>query len=998
MSLPRVYIGRRRRRAFLLPLALVFLFILLFLEVGLYSLQQRAAQNAFNESSRLAHLIGTEELYSNLGVALDTNAASGPVTVGSNISYQVPNSDLKLEAKWGDKGSLNKGLPSKWATYDGVLKRDPELPEFSFFQTDKDGNVAASELPLGHTRFEVSSSAAGKGTAVVSYSHLFPYGIYAPQGKIIANSISSFTNPVEYTAKDSDQTVQVESGRPVNIFAKSDIEVSDSYSSGFAKSAEGSIKLPKDANAQGAVPLSGHAAGPNPWTSLFSKLTTLGTTVSKDSINKTELFSDQALSWRSLKQLFNGDAAVLESLFGVGQACKVPFFPIPATQSDPPFLEVFFVVHPYPVDFSGVARDKENSEKLKEIKKEKTQKMLDLTEKQNELAEEEAKEKPDKSKIDELKGEISDIQDDIDALDKQASDIAKEMEDDKKNMNIFDAKVPKTAAEDAEQVTTGWAYGWIFNDLWNVMVDILGGHFDRLLDDLVAETRVVHFGDEGPGWEWPGGNIDMRANLTVARGRCLKLVKDEVKVRGDIYLQDGATLYIDGNLTVERPAGWTDFKGVPASDYGGFPKGRLIIEEGASLVVTGNLDINGGDYNNGSVMVTGDYGPNKALTSLIQAGGNINIAHGMSPAATLGDLVDEIAKTDATLKGFNDDFFRPMAEQVFTVLGKLPYAGPWQWRKCWFAEYATTFEFFPWLEEFGLGGPWPIPLPFPNCMTKVFKYFSMAYAVELNATTGENFYTHSPFWPMGRGVTPVLLKVNPDLVADSLKDLKWGKLTLDSIEEEAMKFLKDDMPKFAANIIQGIVITIIEQLVKDNIPFSPPSCGGSSGEGDESEKEKEKIEDIVKEFLKDALKEFGGIVKRSLQKVLLSMKNSVYDNIDSGEDKYSIYRQLPGLVVASGGELTIGKDNPSRMAVGLFIAQRGVNIGCTKTFGTVISLEGDVEVNELHHYPYFDRVSMYNPKKYGDIFEMMVEFGDPKGSVEDDVSVVFPNRIAEGWK
>lgn len=973
----------RREQGFLLPLALVFLFVLLFLEIGLYELQQRAALNALDEESRLAHLVGAEELYTHLGQALETGKDSGPISLGQPIKYRVPKSDLTLSGSWSDDASANRALPSGWATYENLLKRTPGLPELSFFETDAD----KSGLAPGHTRLELTSSSYLERTSIVEYSHLFPYGVYAPEGAISASSITSFTNPVEF----GQDKVSLESGRPVDLYAGTGIRVSDSYGSGLAQTHRGAVELPT-AKGQGAIPRSGKPPGPNTWLKLVEQLKSDGDAIGSGALDKTQFLDDQFFSAAHLRALFSGDAEVLTSLFSVGQACKVPFFPIPGLQEDLPFLIVFYVWHPYPVDFSGVARDGDESKRLAEIAKEVSKLKDELDQLKKELEEEENKDKPDDSKIDRLKGKISDLQERIDRLNEEAKEIAKKKDDDKSDIgkSLAGQKVPQTAAEDAEQVTKGWSYLFVFDILGRIVKDLISGKDP--FEALFTPSRVVHFGDNNPDWKWDSDTINMKANLTVPRGRTLRIEKSNVVVRGDVYLQEGAVLAIEGNLRVERPVTWSDFKGVEASDYGGFPMGRVLVDEGASLIVSGDLEVMGGDYNNGSVMLTSEYAPTKGLASLIKAGGDITIRHGMAPAVTLGDLVDELAKDNSTLRGFNDDFFRPLSEQVFTVLGRLPYAGPWQSRKSWFAAYATTFEFIPLLEEFLLGGPWPIPLPFPNCLVKVFNYFSIVYSVELNAFTGENFYTHSPYWPLGRGVAPLFLKVNPELVNEALSGLKWGEITLKAVEEEALKFLEDDLPKFAANVVQEIIVQIVESVVSNMIPFKPPSCGS-----EENEVTKE-VEEAVKELLKDVLKEFAGILKRSFQKILLTMKQEVYDEIDSQEAKYSIYRQLPGVVVLAGGELSIGVDTESRLALGLLIGQKSVTIESNKTVGVVISLEGDVSVQELLHYPYFDRVSLYSPKKHVDIWKSLIEFEDPKGLYQGDVGQVFPKRLVEGWK
>ncbi len=988
MLLNRHHKKHKRRRAFLLPLALAFLFILLFLEIGLFTLQQQAENNAFNESSRLARLVGTEELHTQLAQNL-SGSQSDVLPMTGGVTYQVPKSRVVLTSKWENGKSVTKPLPTLWATYDSVLKRAPELPELSYWQTGKDGKIEQTDLPPGHTRFQLSANGDRK-TSVVSYSPLFPYGLYSPSGSIVADSVSSFTNVVDYTKTDN-LPILIESGRPVDIYAGEDIRVTNSYTSGSAKSLRGKIELPDDHTVQGAIPLSGHPAPRDQWGNLFNTLNNLKTTVSSRTLDKTHFLDDQLFTLDHLKRIFKGDVGDLLSIFSVGQACKVPFFPIPGIQDDAPLLIVFYIMHPYPVDFSGSAGDKKDSERLKELAQEISEKKAELDEKEQQLAQEQAKEKPDQDTVDRLAGEIAALKDQIKSLEDETKKIAKKRDKEKGDIakQLSQAEIPETAGEDAEQLTTGWSYLFVIGELFNIVKDLITGHDP--FADIFIPTRVIHLGDMGPEWEWGDGAIEIRANLTVPRGRSLKISKPQVKVIGDIYLQDGATLYIEGDLKVERPAGWVDFKGVKASDYGGFPLGRVILEEGSNLIASGAIDIAGGDYNNGSVMLTSEYAPNHGITSLIHAGGDISLRYGMMPAVTFGDLVGKLAEDKSALRGFNDDFFRPLTEQVFTILGRLPYGGPWQWRQSYFAKYATTFDFIPLLEEFALGGPWPIPLPFDNCLNKVFKYMSIAYADHLNAFTGENLYTHSPFWPFGRGVTPILLKVNPKLLEDSLGDLKWGKITLDSLEEVALDFVKETLPSFAVGVIKNVVVEVIKQAVLSEIPFKPPSCG------DQEANEAKEMEKVVEEFVKETLKDFACVLKTTFFKVLLTMKNQVYYNLDSNDDEYAYLRQVAGVAVASGGRIEIGKDAAGRLASGLFIARSDITINCRRTVGVVVSTDGSIEVDDFLHFPYFDRLSVYNPKKYGEIMESLLDFGDPKGECIGDISHTFSHPIAQGW-
>jgi hypothetical protein len=487
----------------------------------------------------------------------------------------------------------------------------------------------------------------------------------------------------------------------------------------------------------------------------------------------------------------------------------------------------------------------------------------------------------------------------------------------------------------------------------------------------------------------------MVANLDVPRGRTLKLTKSNVVVAGDIYLHPGAVLDVSGNLTVQAPDSWTDFKGTAASGDNtlSYPNGRVIMEEGSSLIVSGDLNVTGGTYDAGSVLLTCDYGPNTGLTRLIYCDGDINVKYGMGPAVEFGVLVDALAKNDSTLKGFMDDFFDPFTEEVAPQMAKLPYVGPWQWRTCWFANYCTTFEFIPLLEEFGLGGPWPIPLPFQNCLRDVFKYLSIIYSTELNYFIGENLYTHSPFWLFGRGVSPVMLKVRPELVADALGEIQWTTIAWDDFKDQAEQFVSDVIPGFAEGIVEEVIAKIIASAAADLLPFDPITCGPS--EGDTAA---ESMESAADKYLDEKLGAMEGLLQRSLEQVLLHLQNDVYDKLDSDDPKYAVLRELPGVCVASGSTITIGTAGGSRLASGLFVAQSDLTINCEYTVGSAISVGGDIEVSQLLHYPYYDRVSLYNPKKISDPLEEGLELEDPVGSLAGDVEYTFPRRLAEGWR
>lgn len=978
-------------------MALTLLVILLLLEIGLITMQQNANRSALGEESRLALLLGTADIDANMRTALRSGQASGMVSLEQSIDYRLPYSALKLSSGWG-KDSLNNPIAPGWAAPDNIWTPS-KAPQLAF-----EGNLvkklAKTEVPSGHTYLNLKSSAReGRGGSVSNYSHLFPYGIYAPLGKVNANQVESYSNPTfdqgaEGAAGDEEVPV-LDSGRPVDIMAGANLTVKENYRNGRALSVAGPIVLPNGRDKNGAVPVGGYPSQPSLAQAYVNDLKALAQRVGENCTDKTELLDDELFTADHLRQLFSGKADNLISFLGVGQACKVPFFPIPAFQDDLPLLAVFYVMHPFPADFTGGSGSEEDSKRQGEIATEIHEKETRIGELEKQIAEERAKDKPDKKRIDGWKSEASTLADEVADLKKEAQEIAHRKDEEKDDIaaQLSQAKVPTSAAEDGEIRTKGWAYLYLIGDLFNIVIDLLGGH--NPMRRIFVPTRVIHLGGNDPNWSWPDGNIDMKGVLTVPAGRTLRIDKPEVKVRGDVHLQAGAVLSIDGNLTIDRPGTWPDFHGAKPSpgETISFPKGRLIMEPGSSVVVQGSLDILGGSYEDGSIMLVDAYGPNSGITQLISAGNDIKARYGMAPGVTMGDLVDDLAKDRAYLKPFNEYFFRPLIMDLAPLIGKLPYIGPWQDRKCWFADYATTFEFIPALEVFGLGGPWPIPLPFDNCLKKVFHYVSVVYQVELNAMLGENFYTMSEYWPFGRGISPIVYKVRSQLLADAFSALKWDKIAIEALESEFEHFVSDVLPGWAIGVFENAIYEILVNAAESAIPFKPPSCG----EEKEEEGETKSIKEKAKEFLKEALKEAGQSVKSSFKMVALKMKNEIYKELDGDDERFSNMRELPGALVLAGDEIIIGRGGDSRMALGLFVAGRNVIIKSEKTVGTILALEGDVEVDEFYHYPYFDRASLFNPEKLS-LVSSVAQLKVPTGSLGGDFNHNFPRRLAEVWR
>ena len=102
-------------------------------------------------------------------------------------------------------------------------------------------------------------------------------------------------------------------------------------------------------------------------------------------------------------------------------------------------------------------------------------------------------------------------------------------------------------------------------------------------------------------------------------------------VQGDLWLQRGTAMVIDGDLRVESP-------GVPSISDSSLPSGRVFFEEGSTLIVTGNFDCEGSSQF-GSIMVGGEPNEIHPISSALMVEGDINIPHGIYAGHTIPDLV-----------------------------------------------------------------------------------------------------------------------------------------------------------------------------------------------------------------------------------------------------------------------------------------------------------------------------------------------------------------------
>ncbi len=327
--------------------------------------------------------------------------------------------------------------------------------------------------------------------------------------------------------------------------------------------------------------------------------------------------------------------------------------------------------------------------------------------------------------------------------------------------------------------------------------------FKKVETEFEQERRLVHFRGGKIDATFSRGNksekdakdtITITSDWTVPRGRTLKL-DCNLQVIGDIWIQDGATLYISGDLKICGTDDLTDSNGSnnamafnsgmkkggsPGSANGSKstgtsgnnndeekteiklanaqidlmkkgkkeyfkPSGRVFLGKSANLLVGGDFSCTGSPEK-GSILVDSEIEDITYITSSIICKGNVKIPHGILPAispTSLGTYLDK--------KGVKDwkKFLRDV-ELVSSQVAKV--AGPFEKRLCCFNRYPDPITILN-LTEFGI----PIVVPFPtfystrtNMNIGIFRGLSLTYFLILNGTMGENLFTDSRWWALLR--------------------------------------------------------------------------------------------------------------------------------------------------------------------------------------------------------------------------------------------------------
>lgn len=840
-----------------------------------------------------------------------------------------------------------------WTDLDDIsIKPDSKLP-------------APGVAPLEFTPQSADSSLLvyGKHRYTMQQSKGMGYALYAPNGKVTAGEVMGWANPRYDDARKS--ALEAYSGVPAIVAAKDEIEIAKmAYGSAYSKTAKATITEGLGVAFQGYFPLRDYEANLQEQiaggTSAFSTLQGVARETDKTNLIKGGIASFA----ESVALMITGSGGSLS--LSLQQAVEFPFPPIPGfCQTVPGLLYEIWISLPEPPDFSekNSAGEKDGEKFLDEAKK--RAKAVDdakavLAQKKAEQA---AYTGSDDDKKKELQKAVDDAQKEVEAAEKKLKDLEGEGEADrkKKTQDIKDKKItpntPITRLDDAKITEKNGQIGWAYMVLLDKFIDfvgtiISGGSFLNALEDLFfRKVRLVGFGrkDNEPNFKWKDGTFTSTATWNVPPGRSF-CYKGDMEIEGDLWLQRGSTCLVEGKLSVKSPGGV--FSNPIA------PSGRIFLEEGANLLVTGDLECEGTKLY-GSIMLGSQAGTINPLSSAILCQGNVKIPYGMRSAMTLEATTKWLGTKEASIGKINDVLV-PLLNLVAPNAAKV--AGPFHMRPCYFASYATTFQIVI-IPIISVPVPLPIPIPHKNQLVPVFKALTRVYTIVTNMTLGENLYTYTDWWVFGQGVVPMLPKLDPTVATSLFQG--WTMPTFPTLSENDLKNIVEKYGEQALRDLAAKALTeVITKLATQLIAAAAIPGGAILMDTVISP-----ILDAIQAEIEEALNagSFMDTVKGDIQDALMNKLEPVISKLLNTASE-ALLRESAGAVIYAGGTLEVGSSSDPTAALiasGLLVAKGNISLHTRQTVGQVVSIEGDIDAtnSKVLYNPYFSRASLYVPKK-----------------------------------
>ncbi|MCE1246514.1 MAG: hypothetical protein LWY06_07720 [Firmicutes bacterium] len=517
-----------------------------------------------------------------------------------------------------------------------------------------------------------------------------------------------------------------------------------------------------------------------------------------------------------------------------------------------------------------------------------------------------------------------------------------------------------------------------------------------------TNVRVVHFSKSSEStWDsdffksgtadgYPNG-FKMKCSWTVPKGKTLRLGnisegrRCNVTIVGDLWLQDGALLFVDGDLTIKSPTG------SPASVKS--PAGRLIMGHGSILTVSGNLIIEG-TSTYGSVYVTDT--PNKVnqITSGILCKGNIRIDNGMVPASTLVQVASWIAADPnmATQK----DLLQRISDYAPSIAKA---GGPFHRRLSYFAMYPATFAYTTVT---------PLITPYlsmsENVQRTIFRNgVSPGFAIVLNAYLGEYLFAHCDWWPFDEGSLPVIPKVEAVSTLSSIGSLS-SPGTSDDLVAKATNIVNNSL---ASDLFSSIDSTLRLKIGQD---FCTPVLTTVYNYFVWSFQVLAQANGALAPF--QSVLSARGLSSEPSAGISLGVQytaglTTAYSAVSTKVSQYQTaggggFKEMPGVLVYAAGDINL----TSKACSGLFIAKGNINSTAGVVTGCMMSLEKNITAPNtiLRYYPYFTTASLYLPTQVAGSTndelcwnDMHIITGQKSNRTPLEIGVKYVHILTEGW-
>lgn len=529
------------------------------------------------------------------------------------------------------------------------------------------------------------------------------------------------------------------------------------------------------------------------------------------------------------------------------------------------------------------------------------------------------------------------------------------------------------------------------------------------LDSLPQnEVRVVNFGhpdnpteeafefdNQGEGLQATG--FKSVCTWNVPEGRTLML-RGNVTIKGDVWVQRGASMVVKGNLTVVAPPPRT-FHGI---DNPLCPSGRIFLEPGATLLVEKNLTCTGGTPLGGSVVVESPLGQAAPITSAILCRGDLSLKYGVHPGLRVDNLfgyVGEVANL-RELQTIQEKVLTPLLTELAPNAAKI--FGPFHMRKPYIAQFATTVSLY-----FIIPGPGPT---YPNILVRIYRMLAAVYGVSMNAVLGENLYTQSDWWVFGDGVVPIVPRVDAETLVDNVRNIRFRMphLTdpLDFFEKRLQQFVERVVTRLIGDAISTALGEIVNAIANVLQVGKQLSVAAGAIVDTFLNQFRTSINDIIHELEKEFELTVEAGVREYVERPLRALVNDLIRQVEGSVEK-SVLRDAPGALLYAGGSLTIGSaTDPPPLAVGMFIAKGMVNVQAERCLGSLLSLEGDVKARKLIFNPFFTTASLYVPKSKPDwnslswpAATLECKYGGRHGSETSlDIGPAVYHTTNESWK